>query len=305
MKFSILALGAAMASISCVNQCAAQLIIESQPARAAEARLVTQTTDDFFGTSQPEVTTDESRDYFADDVFHSEASDPQALESSQPVIERSVLEKSVPVMSHGARGQAPLSVLANVPEVGMMPVAWPHSMGGCPTPNPVANMMTRNWCTEGLWDGYACESARQCQHIQHHVNGPNRYAVVGGLPNSGCGCAAAPGPVSGAMPFAVAPGNTPHNPVSTSAHALIGDVGAETHLVKQQSQPTSDFSLSSVELPADVPTVPSEAQRAGQSSSLPTLDSQPQQFAPANPFTPQAAPAVTPSVAARPAATLR
>ena len=288
MKFSILALGAAMASISCVNQCAAQLVIEAQPAGVSESRLVSQTSEDFFGTSQLQSSAD-APDYFADEASQAELSDPESLGSSQPRIERSVLDKSVPVFSHGGRRQAPLGVLANVPEVGISPVYWPQA-GGCPTPNPVASMMTRNWCTTGLWDGYACENARQCQHIQEHLHGaPNRYAIVG-VPS--CGCAGAAAQIHAPIASASALASVQSTPAQAFVHGLIGEAGAETHLVKERTLPPSDFTLTSVELPADVPTVPHELQRA---SAQPVVVPAPMESAPSE----------MPTVAGLPSAPLR
>ena len=59
----------------------------------------------------------------------------------------------------------------------MVPVSWQNA--GCPTPNPIANYMTQTWCSQGLWDSYACQRARQCAHIQQQMFGHNRYTCGG------------------------------------------------------------------------------------------------------------------------------
>ncbi|MCC6509976.1 MAG: hypothetical protein IT423_12790 [Pirellulaceae bacterium] len=187
MKFSILALGAAVAGIS--TECLAQLQIESSfTPRSAEARLVSQN-QDFFGTfnsPQPDPPAgEENSDYYAE-------SNPQAEISGQPAPVSQQTQPEKPVTTNAAPATdaatdravkkvttgAPLEVLAMTPEVGMVPVCWDNS--GCVTPNPVANYMMINWCTNGLWDTYPAYRARQCAKIQQQLYGHNRYT---------CGCA--------------------------------------------------------------------------------------------------------------------
>ena len=335
MKFSILALGAAVASISCVQPCSAQLNIESAtPARTSEGRFVSQSSEekyDFFGIAQPaQSSTDEA--YFAEGA---EVNDPESLTPAKTNESRSVLEKSLPVTTKGNQ-QAPLSVLSGTPEVGMVPVMWPE-IGGCPTPNPVASMMTRNWCTDGLWATYPCQNARQCAHIQEHIHGHNRYAAG----HSGLGCAApgctAPGCTAQAYntPAYNTPGFDAHGysaaSIATAEPARVA-AAAPTYsplpnqptLVNfpQASQPTrgkadsakepqqsiqastapsADFELSAVELPADVPMVPAGLQRSSAQPRLPSISPQPS----GTTLPSMALPTSTPAVASRGFAPLR
>ena len=299
MKFSLLALGAAVASISCVQPCSAQLNIESAtPARTAEGRFVSQSSEekyDFFGIAQPaQSSTDDA--YFADGA---EVDDPQSLMPAQPNESRSVLEKSLPVTTK-ANQQAPLSVLSGTPEVGMVPVMWPE-VGGCPTPNPVASMMTRNWCTDGLWATYPCQNAQQCAHIQQHIHGHNRYAVG----HSGLGCAApgcnapgcnAPGcdahgystagnataqaaqVAANATTYSAVPNqralvNLPQAPQPTREKADSAKEPEQS--IQASTAPSADFELSAVALPPDVPTVPVGLQRSPAQPRLPSISPQP------------------------------
>lgn len=183
MKFSILALGAAMAGISCVSPCVAQLSVEATvPFRSTGGRLVSQNTelnDPFAQSIEGDKAAATAVDYFADPFQAAEVSDPASLNLSNGPGDIGVREKSLHVATKNV-GPAPLEVLANVPEVGMVPIYWPSGNCGCVTPNPIAATMMRNWCTNGLWDNYAYERSRQCQHIQHALHGHNRYT-------QGCG----------------------------------------------------------------------------------------------------------------------
>lgn len=184
MKFSILALGAAVAGIS--SQCAAQLHIESSfPTRAPEARLVSQ--QEVVGSSlsdEPAASNDDST-YFAPtppqaEITRDQVNDSQSIlsdEQPEPNVDAPASPAGKPVKKPIAAG-APLEVLAMTPEVGMVPVCWQNA-GGCPTPNPIANYMVQSWCSNGLWDGYACQRARECAHIQQQMFGHNRYTCGG------------------------------------------------------------------------------------------------------------------------------
>ena len=197
MKFSILALGAAVAGIS--SQCAAQLHIESSFPTAPQARLISQQDNDgtylpsessansdqstYFAPTPPqaEITRDQVRDsqsILSDESTESQASNAQSADaqSSEAQYNDSVTPPGVPVKKRIAPG-APLHVLAMTPEVGMVPVTWNGS--GCVTPNPIANYMTQSWCSNGLWDSYPCQRARQCACIQQQLFGHNRYTCGG------------------------------------------------------------------------------------------------------------------------------
>lgn len=172
-----------MAGISCVSPCAAQLSVESTvPFRSTGGQLVSQNTelnDPFAQKNETDKPAADPVDYFADPFQAAEISDPASLNLESGQGDFGTREKSLPVVTND-RSRAPLEVLQNVPEVGMVPVYWPGGNCGCVTPNPIAAVMMRNWCTDGLWDNYACERSRQCQHIQHALHGHNRYT-------QGCG----------------------------------------------------------------------------------------------------------------------
>lgn len=189
MKFSILALGAAVAGIS--SQCAAQLHIESSfPTRAPEARLVSQQEPVGSYFANDSKANREDTTYFAPTPPQAEITRDQAAESqsilsdeqSQSAPEQPLADESQALGGRPVKKQiaaaAPLHVLAMTPEVGMVPVCW-QTAGGCPTPNPVANYLTQTWCTNGLWDSYPCQRARQCAHIQQQMFGHNRYTCGG------------------------------------------------------------------------------------------------------------------------------
>ncbi len=184
MKFSILALGAAVAGIS--SQCAAQLNIESSFPRAPEARLVSQQEPVGSSLLEEPVATNDDSTYFAPTPPQAEIT-RERMEDSQSILldQQSQTEETAAVEEPAGKpvnkkivAGAPMHVLQVTPEVGMVPVCWQNA-GGCPTPNPIADYMTQVWCANGVWDGYACQRARQCAHIQQQMFGHNRYTCGG------------------------------------------------------------------------------------------------------------------------------
>src|SRR5690349_3350292 len=125
MKFSILALGAAVAGIVGAHDCAAQSTFQSAaPNRVAEGRLVSQVADDFFGTAPSSTPAADDSPFFGNEFPAAEAKDPDSLNPYRDGFEPRAAEKSVAVSSNNELRQAPLGVLANIPEVGMVPVYW-------------------------------------------------------------------------------------------------------------------------------------------------------------------------------------
>ena len=52
-----------------------------------------------------------------------------------------------------------LTVLSMTPHIRQTPVQWSHHAR---TPDPVGEMMLREFCSRGLWDGYSAERAAEC-----------------------------------------------------------------------------------------------------------------------------------------------
>ena len=288
MKFSILALGAAAASIFGVHCAEAQFQIQSQSSPQT-IRQVSQSEDDFglFNQKQDSApnTDDSSILSEAQPIAELSASDSIAPESPS----QNSPEKSVPVSTNNPvelhKGEtkpqqiikapltpmAPMASLAVTPEVGMVPVFWPQGMGGCATPNPVAAIMARNWCTQGLWDSYACERALQCQAIQKQLNGShcghghcghghcghghvvNRYTAASGCASCAAGCdSAGVNQLSSTAPTSPSP--SPVTPASAGSYVPSNPSTSTPPL------PMVDGGVgSSILLPHDVPTVPSNA----------------------------------------------
>ncbi len=338
MKFSILALGAAVAGIT--TQCAAQIQIESpQTNRNPQTRLVSQN-QDFFGSAAQ--TGDESTNS-DDSAYYSDSTPKAEIENAADAQlgPRSVLETPIADEVSGASPSkpvstnAPLQVLAMTPEVGMVPVCWQNA--GCPTPNPVASYMVRNWCTGGLWDTYPCEKAKQCAHIQQHIHGYNRYTgvcsscapvgVVGRCASGNC----APAPTDCAQntsapkqQTAPVSGLAANAPAATSP--FIGELQAGLPVIDFSQLPASHVQMTAygsefpgatmsvptmpllpsgqplLQLPADVPTVPAGAVP---SSSVPTATTPGLQPALPGVLPSVPLPNATPVVASRPSASLR
>ncbi len=340
MKFSILALGAAVAGIS--GQCAAQLQIEPSYPRGPEARLVSQ--QEPVGSALPE----QDMPYFAPNPPQAEINDDtlgqssldgnSAVDNSADIAADQPLPNDntpagQPVRKTVAAG-APLHVLAMTPEVGMVPVCW-QTAGGCPTPNPVAQYMMQSWCSNGLWDSYACQRARQCAHIQQQMFGHNRYtcggcAACGNQPSVGYAAGArcttcAPAPSQCAQNKSTAPiaPTKAAEPVAQSLMAsaaqpqspLIGDLQAGLPVIDLNQVPFGTVPPTGYGQPtAQLTTTPAgERLPNGQPllqlpSDLPTVPED--AVVPAMPPLPSVLPALpvpaaNPVVASRPSASLR
>lgn len=274
MKFSILALGAAVAGISCANQCAAQLQIDSfSPPRSSEARLVSRN-QDIFGDDTAVKSNDS--DYFAKSATQAELNDPDSLKAKDQKSEDQAPLSTPSTLSNrpGMPVQAPLGVLAHTPDIGLSSVCWSQGLG-CPTPNPVADYMMRNWCTEGLWSAYPCQNARECQRIQQHIHGYNRYTGV-----SSCG-----GPVCGPMATAGCSSGACQSPLSNCAQVpakpttqLVNDArgkvqislpAAQSDPIAVEPLPTALPTSLPIALPTELPTA--AMQYAQQSVAQPVV----------------------------------
>lgn len=176
MKLKVLALGAAVASISCVTPCSAQLRIEPPTASQPQHRVAYQNSQQEPGVFSPASNSDSASS--GDSSYFADGAPSERIGGHESILpEQSSTSASMPpsIAHVPAPAQTTLGVLANTPEVGLVPVCWPDGAGGCRTPNPVADMMMRTWCTEGLWDTYPAQRARICAHIQHRTGGFNRY----------------------------------------------------------------------------------------------------------------------------------
>lgn len=285
MKFSILALGAAVAGIS--SPSLAQLHIQTAPKQLPEARLVSQNQDFFstFNSSQTDSRTHrEESDYFAESSPQAEIAQPAP--TSRPILEKPITTNNSAANANSAVPQAPLHVLDVTPEVGMVPVCW-QSAAGCPTPNPVASYMMMNWCTDGLWDNYACQRARKCAYIQRQLYGHNRY--TGGCATCGtssCGIASGGHCAScqpsaahcavNALPALQNPSQVPpmnamaQTPVATSP--FLGELQVGLPVVDLPQVPAGFAARSGVSMPAQLTTAPAD-NRAYQPLPAPELPS--------------------------------
>lgn len=314
MKFSILALGAAVASIASIQQCAAQsTIVTTAPVGASEGRLVSQVADDFFGASPSDQSSSSDAPFSKNASARGERRDPESLQSPSAGRNPTTTENSLRVTTNATR-QAPMEVLAGTPDIAFTPVCWGQAMGGCVTPNPVADYMMRNWCVNGLWDTYPCQNARQCQHIQHHIHGVNRY---GTHCYGGACCGAASSTFAGpyAYPTSAFSANT-----SASAHASNHDRAVAIAPIALPSnpaqlancavvptdvvRPTGEFEATTVVLPPDVPTVPVRLQTTPAIPQMPAAAPIP--VVPADTSLPaMPVPSTTPVIASLPSATFR
>jgi hypothetical protein len=73
------------------------------------------------------------------------------------------------------------SMLMNTPHADFEPVEWCPTMRG---PNPVGEFMLRQFCVDGLWDGYEAQRAHLCLHQWHKLTGR-------GCQNCGTACGSA------------------------------------------------------------------------------------------------------------------
>lgn len=312
MKLKVLAFGAAVASISCVTPCSAQLKIESPATPYPQSRLAFQSSEvasDVFSQAPAAQAASTDSDYFApgapgDGLGNTRsilAEQPSIFTSAPPSAASSVTPSAPPSIQPGmppiaapvpAPAQTSLGVLAGTPEVGMVPVCWPEGVGGCRTPNPIADYMMRNWCTDGLWATYPAQRACQCAHIQHHTGGYNRYT-------NGCGtcdtCAGAYAP--NAWPAQVTTGFA-QNESAPPASAI------------EVQRPVAQLVISPVmSAPAQLPSAQAAPSQTP-SQTLPQPAQAPQPAAPEYQVTPSPLPidplpADVPVVASRPRASLR
>lgn len=96
----------------------------------------------------------------------------QAVISEEPVPNPILVEvsegqdpASLPVGGHPGRTSlvetmADYDTIASIQNAAIAPVDWCH--GATRTPNPVAEVLMRQGCVEGLWDGYAAQRAAEC-----------------------------------------------------------------------------------------------------------------------------------------------
>jgi hypothetical protein len=102
------------------------------------------------------------------------ASDPSSLPVTRSNNDRSVVDTIV--------DQA---ALMNTPHASYEAVDW---CGSIETPNPVGEVLLRQFCVEGLWDGYeaqrACVCARMWHHLQKHHCGGCGHST--GCPSCAC-----------------------------------------------------------------------------------------------------------------------
>lgn len=75
------------------------------------------------------------------------------------------------------------ALLANIPHAAHSHDCW---YGPCATPNPVAEVLLRQECVDGLWAGYQAQRAAECAKMWHHLAGRPApcYSVCG--PCSAC-----------------------------------------------------------------------------------------------------------------------
>jgi hypothetical protein len=76
------------------------------------------------------------------------------------------------------------SVLANVQHASQGPVFW---TGAAQTPNPVAEILLRQQCVDGLWDGYQAQRDAECAAMWANIAGHPRCCqgqcgTAGGCP---------------------------------------------------------------------------------------------------------------------------
>ncbi|MGN6546099.1 MAG: hypothetical protein ACTHK7_13680 [Aureliella sp.] len=276
MKLKVLALSAAVASISCVTPCSAQLNIDSPASPHPESRLAFQNSDgglDIFGQAPASAEVSPSDDYFAPGAPGEGLGAPRSILADQPSIftsapqstPSSAAPSSPPSIPPAA---APLGVLSNTPEAGMVPVCWPDGVGGCRTPNPIADMMARNWCTDGLWATYPAQRACQCVHIQQHTGGYNRYTY------GSAACGACGSPACGTCGNAYAAHTLPAPPAASFAKS---QATAPVSALEAPSKPAAQLVISPVmSAPTQLPTAQtaSPVQAAPVQAALPTAPAQ-------------------------------
>ncbi len=312
MRFSILTLGAAIAGISCVSTCSAQLMIESSSGPAHKVQTVSQQSGEITAFEEQGIL---ATDASSNSVNLGDRNDRSVLvpEPEQTILRTSeadsvLVDEANPSGTHVSTRRpiaitdAQMAMLANVPECGMVPVQWPEAPGSCPTPNPIAQYMYQNWCTQGLWDSYPCQRSQQCQHIQNKLHGHNRYASPGcghaacsaaacgaaGCNSAGAGCAACEsnavgsGCASGHCAQVRQPGTAQlaSNPQQRPQAALATVVTPQAPLIPGLIEDTSwpkDQPLPAAynRLPDNVPSIPAASAAQPQAYQIPADSSLP------------------------------
>lgn len=72
---------------------------------------------------------------------------------------------------------ADYATLADIQHAGHAAVDWSYGMGH--TPNHVAEAMLREYCVDGLWDGYSELRARECAEQWAHIHGLKQCRLFG------------------------------------------------------------------------------------------------------------------------------
>lgn len=125
--------------------------------------------------------------------LRTEASSPSdTSRSNSPASDPS----SLPVVRHPRQGIVDAIVdhaaLDGVMDASQSPVFWTQS---AQTPNPVASILLREQCVQGLWDGYQAERARECAAMWAHLAGHQHCGnACGSCAAGGCQSGACAGP---------------------------------------------------------------------------------------------------------------
>lgn len=113
-------------------------------------------------------------DSLADELEPSDFFDDSPLQesnSSEPASDPTSLNVSRPDGRNVVDTLVDYSTLSNVPDCSIVPVDWTQSAR---TPNPVAEILLRERCVNGLWDNYPAERAAECAHMYAKLNGHSR-----------------------------------------------------------------------------------------------------------------------------------
>ena len=119
--------------------------------------------------------------------FYNEGSQ-KASQNVEPASDPTSLNVSRPDGRNVVDAMVDYSTLSTVPDCSIVPVDWTQSAR---TPNPVAEILLRERCVNGLWDGYQAERAAECAHMYAKINGHSRC---------GSGACGVSGPCSACAP---------------------------------------------------------------------------------------------------------
>ena len=113
--------------------------------------------------------------------------DPRSIRVGRQEVPTSVVET---IVNH--------SMVGSIPQASMAPANWSQ---GCQTPNPVADILLRQECTDGLWATYPAERAAECADMWNTLSG-NHHGCASGCNSCGTagGCGAVVGCHSGHKP---------------------------------------------------------------------------------------------------------